>query len=73
MNKTNIIAVELANDFIARIVDGTIKKDNLANHGRPFTGGPEKNALLTFRNYIGSYGYLLMEKRISTRDSYYGY
>ena len=73
MNKMTIIANELADDFILRVKNGTIRKDNLSNHGRRFTGGPEKNALISFRNYIGSYGFLLMERRISRKESYYGY
>lgn len=59
--------------FIERLVDGTIPKMVLKNHGEDFEEGAEDISCVRFSRFIGSCSYLLMKNRIDKEArSYYG-
>lgn len=59
--------------FIERLMDGTIEKQVVKNHGEDFTEGAEDISCARFSRFIGSCSYLLMKNRVEKETrSYYG-
>lgn len=57
--------------FIKKIMDGTIPKRFLINHGEDYTAGAEDIACVRFNRYIGSCSCLLMNNRIEKETKIY--
>lgn len=59
--------------YTKRLMDGTIPKLIIKNHGEDFESGVEDIACLRFSRFIGSCSYLLMKNRIDKETrGYYG-
>lgn len=72
-NRDHLNTSERSQLFIERLLDGTIPKMVLKNHGKDFEGGAEDISCVRFSRYIGSCGYLLMKNRTDKEArSYYG-
>lgn len=72
-NMNNMNTSERSQLFIERLMDGTILKLVLKNHGEDFEKGAEDISCLRFNRYIGSCSHLLMKDRIEQQTRrYYG-
>lgn len=64
---------EYGSVFVEKLMDGTIYKEYMPNHGIDFTGGNEEYCYDLFESYMGSLGCYLMDKRLETnRREYHG-